>query len=326
MSTERYTVSGAPNFAYELCLRQSVPSDGLDLSGWELAFCGAEPIRASTVERFTAKLAPHGFQPRAFYACYGLAEATLLVTANARGSGATITAVDRAQQRRDVVAPTSDQDELRLVACGGPVDGMELLIVDPAERRALPSGSVGEIWLRGANVAVGYWRRPEETARDFGATLATAPPGGVTGPYLRTGDRGVVIDGQLYVAGRIKDMMIFHGQNHYPQDIEETVDRCHKALRAGCGAAFSVQHDGEERLVVVYELVEGAEATPDISTAVARAIWEDHGIPLFALSLIRKSTVPKTSSGKIMRSATRAAFQGGTLSAVASWTDLKEQR
>ncbi|HEY2737905.1 MAG TPA: fatty acyl-AMP ligase, partial [Thermoanaerobaculia bacterium] len=262
----RGTTSGGPNFAYDLCVRGVGPEvrAGLDLSSWSVAFNGAEPVRAETLRRFAEAFAPCGFRRAAFVPCYGLAEATLLVTA-ARG------AAD---------APP--------VSCGAPSGG-EVLVVDESGR-ACAEGVVGEIWVAGPSVAAGYWNRPDETHATFGATLREGhePPL----RYLRTGDLGFERGGELVITGRLKDLIILRGRNLYPQDIERTAEQAHPALRAGGGAAFSVEEQGEERLIVVYEV----ERHPggdlgEIADSVRRAIAEEHGVRVAGVALLRTGTV-----------------------------------
>ncbi|HVR98103.1 MAG TPA: fatty acyl-AMP ligase, partial [Thermoanaerobaculia bacterium] len=236
------TTSGGPNFAWDLCVRKVSPEQrrDLDLSRWEVAFNGAEPVRAETLAAFSATFAGCGFRPGAFYPCYGLAEATLMVSGGRPGE-------ERAVRRQRV-------------SCGPALAGQELAIVDPATGERRGAGEVGEIWLAGPSVVAGYWRRPEETAAAFGARLKDG-----SGPFLRTGDLGFLEDGELFIAGRLKDLIILRGRNHYPQDIEATAMASHPELGGGLAAAFPVERDGEERLVVVLEI--GRRSTLDVETA-----------------------------------------------------------
>ncbi len=299
-------VSGGPNFAYDLCARKVREEDlaALDLSGWRLAFNGAEPVRAETMDRFAAAFAPAGFRRSAFYPCYGLAEATLFVSGGFVGEAAGEAAGGRAP-----------------VASGRPAEGQEVAVVDPETLRPLADGEVGEIWVRGASVTRGYWSRPEETGSTFGARIAGQEGAEGEAPFLRTGDLGFLRGGELYVAGRRKDLIILRGRNLYPQDVELTVEKSHPALRPGCGAAFSIEVDGEERLVVVQELRrEARDADPaEVLEAMRRAVAEEHEAQLRAAVLIRTATLPKTSSGKVRRQACREAFLNGGLAVVAAW-------
>jgi acyl-CoA synthetase (AMP-forming)/AMP-acid ligase II/aryl carrier-like protein len=315
ISRYRATHSGAPNFAFDLCVRKVAPEqrEGLDLSCWRYAFNAAEPVRAETLERFAQHFAPCGLQRQALRPLYGLAEATLLVTGGQQGSPLKSLTVDgaalAAHRLREVSEGTPGAR--RLVGLGRSWLDQRLTIVDPATRLRLAPGQVGEIWLSGASVAQGYWNRPEETEHTFRATRE----GVGDGPWLRTGDLGFLHDGELFVTGRLKDLIIVRGRNHYPQDLERTVEESHPTLRPGCGAAFAVDTGQEEQLVIVQELHRLHEATPleEVAAAARSAVASAHGIPLDTLVLIRHGTLPKTSSGKVQRSACRGAFLAGTL-------------
>jgi acyl-CoA synthetase (AMP-forming)/AMP-acid ligase II len=293
------TYSGGPDFAYALCTAK-VPEEAieaLDLRSWRIAFCGAEPIRTDTASSFAARFAPAGFSPRAFLPGYGLAESTLIVSG----------------RRPDEVVrlECGDDSEAPFVCLGGPVDGMSVAVVDPATSRVLPDRAVGEIWVGGDSVCAGYWGRPEESASTFDAASPDLP-----WPALRTGDLGFQVDGELYVCGRIKDLIIIRGQNHYPQDIERTVHEVDSVLRSGCGAAFTVQGPaGDDQLVVVQEADGALDADEErrLRTDVQRAVSAGHSLDLHSLVLIAPKTIPKTSSGKIRRHATRAAYLSGEL-------------
>ncbi len=311
------TTSGGPNFAYDLCVRR-VPAEereGLDLSSWRVAFSGAEPVRAETLERFAAAFAGSGFRRNSFYPCYGLAEATLFVSGGTSGSGFRAAAVDAAALERHEAVPASAASPARdLVACGRAWEGQRIAVVDPATGAELPPGRIGEIWVSGPSVALGYWNRPEQTAQDFGAALA----GEVAGPrFLRTGDLGFERGGELFVTGRLKDLVILRGRNHYPQDLELTAERAHPGLRSAGAAAFAIDLDGEERLALVCEVERRPGATvEEIAGAARRAIVEEHEVQVERIVLVRAGTIPKTSSGKIQRHACRAALLGGTLEVV----------
>ncbi|HLE83323.1 MAG TPA: condensation domain-containing protein, partial [Thermoanaerobaculia bacterium] len=331
ISRHRATVSGGPSFAYELAARKAAADPALDLSSWAVAFNGAEPIRADTLERFARAFAPCGFRREAFYPCYGLAEGTLFVTGAERGAGAAVAGFSGGELAgHRAVRREAGDDRRALVASGRSPAGQRLVVVEPETGAPCPPGTVGEIWVAGPSVARGYWRRPEETARAFGARL----PGG-EGPYLRTGDLGfldAVEGGLLFVTGRIKDLMILRGRNVYPQDIEATVEGAHPALRPGGSAAFSIDLEGgagaggEEGLVVVQEVRREAlrEGFPAVAAAAAaavrRAVAEEHEARLHALVLSRPATLPKTSSGKVRRHAARAAYLGGTLDTLWRWS------
>lgn len=321
MSRYRGTTTGGPNFAFELCVNKFRPreADGLDLSNWRIAMTGAEPVRAETLERFTTTFAPFGLRSDVWFPCYGLAEATLGVTGEphlgTRWSDARFSAHDL-EQNRAALARTPAEPARRLVACGRAPEGSEVVIADPHTFDELPLGRVGEVWVRGPSIAQGYWNRPDETTATFHARLAD----GGRGPFLRTGDLGFFHDGQLYLAGRLKDLLIFAGRNLYPQDIEQTVSASHPALKADGGAAFALECDGQERLVVVQEVVRPAKYDLDaLATAVRQAIEGEHQVPLHALVLIKPGTLPKTSSGKVQRGGTRQRFLDRQLDEVRQW-------
>jgi amino acid adenylation domain-containing protein len=320
ISTLRATVSGGPDFAYALCTRMVTPSEcaTLDLSTWEVAFTGAEPIRAETLERFADTFRASGFRPEAFRACYGLAESTLFVTASPGSAGSPRAKyVSAAALERGQIAPAAGQERVRaVVGCGRTALDGRLLIVDPAACVECPPGQVGEIWVAGTSVAQGYWGRPLETESTFRASLSD----GRGGAYLRTGDLGFCDEGQVFVTGRLKDLIIIRGRNHYPQDIEFTVERSNPALRPGCGAACSIEVEGEERLLVVQEVDrQHRDADPEhVIAAVRTAVARDHELQVYAVVLLRHGALPRTSSGKVQRHACRAAFLAGTLEAVAS--------
>ena len=312
----RADTSGGPNFAYDLCVRK-VSSDErsrLDLRSWELAFCGAEPVREATFQRFLGAFEPHGFSRSAFYPCYGLAEATLLVAGGERGVPRDVFSVSASALDRGEVVPAPDgaDDRRTLVSCGKPAVTEEVRIVDPKGCTLVPSGRVGEIWVRGPAVASGYWGRGDDDRAVFDAHLADTGEG----PFLRTGDLGFFHDGRLYIAGRCKDVIILGGRNLFPQDIEATVEAAEPAVRKGCCAAFSVERDGEERLVIVAEHTASAnQPVQDVVRAIKRAVAEQHQVAAFAVVLVAKGTIPKTSSGKLERWACREAWATGALEA-----------
>ncbi|HEX2570264.1 MAG TPA: amino acid adenylation domain-containing protein, partial [Polyangia bacterium] len=315
------TISGGPNFAYDLCVRKipAAEREGLDLGSWEVAFCGAEPVRGETLARFAAAFGGRGFRRAALYPCYGLAEATLMVTGGERLALPVERTVDAAALEAGRVEPAAQGAARALVGCGQPMPGHTLVIAHPDTRVPCAPGEVGEIWVAGPSVAQGYWRRPEATAQAFGARLDDGQ-----GPFLRTGDLGVVADGALYVTGRLKDLIILRGRNLYPQDLELTVETCHAALRPGCGAAFSVEVNGEEQLVVVHEveprrLSDAGVSLTELVRRVRQRVTEAHEVAPWAVVLVEAGRVPKTSSGKVQRHACRAAFLGGHLEALARW-------
>src|ERR1044072_7725154 len=239
ISHYRATTSGGPNFAYELCIRRINESQRaeLDLSSWSVAFNGAEPVREHTLKRFSEFFAPCGFSPRSFRPCYGLAEATLLVSGQERG-GSLIKSFDSGALEKDLVRQVqAGGDNARmLVSCGAALPDQRIVIVDRDTLRECPADKVGEVWVSGPSVARGYWSRPEETEQTFKAYLSDTGEG----PFLRTGDLGFLREGELFITGRLKDLIIIRGLNHYPQDIELTVQNSHPALRPDSGAAFSI--------------------------------------------------------------------------------------
>ncbi|MDQ3761958.1 MAG: fatty acyl-AMP ligase [Actinomycetota bacterium] len=317
ISRYRATMSVAPNFAYDLCVRRIPAQDRaeLDLSSWRVALSGAEPIRASTMEAFAEAFARSGFDRNALVAGYGLAEITLIACGGTPGAYPTTIVVESAALQQGRIVEGIDQV---LIGVGKPQLHRRVEIVDPVTCKVVEHGTVGEIWLAGEDMAAGYWRRPDETERVFGARLA----GSGDGPFLRTGDLGVLQDGELYITGRIKDLIIVGGLNHYPQDIELTVESVHAWIRCGCVAVFSRDHDGREQVVVVAEVqrplgATGADAVvPDLDAlagSVRVAISAAHGIQVDDIIFVAPGSVPKTSSGKLQRAACRAHYERGEL-------------
>jgi acyl-CoA synthetase (AMP-forming)/AMP-acid ligase II len=310
----RADTSGGPNFAYDLCVQRLTPAQraGLDLSHWSVAAIGSEPISPATMERFAEAFGPCGFRPEAFVPCYGLAEATLLVTSGPKAAAPVVRAFDSAGLEAGSAIPAGPGSLARTLAgCGHPWLGQEVRIIDPEARVRCPDGRVGEVWVRGPSVARGYWGRPEETERTFRARLADSGDG----PYLRTGDLGVLVDGELFVTGRLKDVIIVRGRNHYPQDVEATVQAVHPGLRPGCGAVFEETRGGRPGVVVMQELdrrhrgLDVRRLTADIRQAVA----ERHDLQVHDVRLLEPGGVPKTSSGKVRRQACRAAYASDQL-------------
>ncbi|HXO19478.1 MAG TPA: amino acid adenylation domain-containing protein, partial [Thermoanaerobaculia bacterium] len=315
ISRYRATISGGPDFAYALCVERSSPEQRreLDLSCWEVAFNGAEPVRAATLDRFTAAFAPHGFRREAFQPCYGLAEATLLVAGGGGAPRVLTLAAGPLARHRVVPLEPGQPDARQLVGCGHTQGGQRLTIVDPETLAPSAGGVVGEIWVGGRSVALGYWGRSEESRETFGACIA----GSGEGPFLRTGDLGFLADGELFVTGRIKDLVILRGRNHYPQDIEVTAARSHPALRPGCCAAFAVDGTAGEELVVVQEIARHRETDAAAAAEAIRAeIVAEHDVAPADVVLVPAGTIPKTSSGKIQRAACRRRYLAGTLEVV----------
>jgi len=317
ISRYRAHTSGGPDFAYDLCVKRVTGEQkaGLDLSCWKVAAVGSEPVRAETLEKFAAAFAGCGFRREAFYPCYGLAEGTLFVTGGRKAEPPVTRDVDAAAlEHGRAEPPPPGAARQTLVGCGRTWPGTEVRIVDPDTRVELPERRVGEIWVRGGSVARGYWNRPDETADAFGGRLAGGEPDNGQ-PYLRTGDLGFLDGGELFVTGRLKDVIIVRGRNHYPHDIEATVQSCHKGLRPGCAAAFETVRDGQVRVVVAQEVDRGCRDL-DVSRVtgdVRQALAERHELQLHELVLLKFGTVPKTSSGKVRRRACRARYEAGTL-------------
>lgn len=307
--------SGGPNFAYDLCVRRITPEqrDRLDLSSWKLAYVGAEPVRVETLRAFADYFAPCGFDAAALTPCYGLAESTLMVASMTRADPPCICSFD-ARNLATAGALVSESRELsasKLCSSGRPVQ--QVLIVDPETRSSCAPGRVGEIWVAGLSVAKGYWNRPVETAASLRAQLADG-----TGSFLRTGDLGFMIDGQLFVTGRIKDLIIVDGQNHYPQDLEQVAANAHEELYGNDCVAFSVPDERAEALVLVVGVTPGAvEIANEIRRAVRGAVAAAHDIVPRDIVLVRRGSIARTSSGKLRRHACRKAYLSSALDTIA---------
>jgi acyl-CoA synthetase (AMP-forming)/AMP-acid ligase II len=316
----RAALTSSPNFAFDLCVSRLQPGmmRGVDLSSWQLALNGAEPVQADTIERFTRAFAPYGFNPGTMYPGYGLAEATLLVSGGRRGAEPVRRRVSRDALRNNLVmAPRDEIDAQWVVASGRCVPGARIAIVHPETSRQVRVLSLGEVLVSGPSIARGYWHDPEATAATFEARIA----GGNGESWLRTGDLGFLDpDGALYLTGRIKDLIIIRGMNHYPQDIERTVQDSHPALRRDCGAAFSVPDEtGAERLVVVQEVERTQRMHLDIEPllrTIREAVTTAYEISVHSITLIRPASLPKTTSGKIQRSVARRLWLANGLDVV----------
>jgi len=312
------TSGAAPNFAYEI-LAQKIKSDkseNLDLSTWVCAVNSSESIHPDTIGKFSKAFEPYGFNKKAFVQCYGLAEATLILTASRINELPNKLHVKNSEILKNIVMP-AEPDEVNtreLVSCGKTYAGQELVIVDPNNRNKCSENEIGEIWIKGPSVTRGYWNNPEETQRIFHAYMSDTDDG----PYLRTGDLGFIKDEKLYITGRLKDIIIVCGQNHYPQDIEFTVSESHESLRKGCTAAFSFDQGDIEKLIVVQEVKQkyvNSVKIDEVIDEIRKAISIHHGIPVYAIILIHPRTIFKTSSGKIQRTACKAAmkFNGSSI-------------
>ena len=353
ISKYKATTSGGPNFGYDIVCRKITPEQlaKLDLSSWDVAVSGAEPVRADTIERFARTFAPCGFRQEAFYPCYGMAESTLIITGGVKSQLPIFHTVDKiALGQNQIININQEQQEaIDLVGVGKPLSEQKVVIVDPQTGKKCLVNQVGEIWVSGPSVAQGYWQYPEKTEQTFSAyTIDTEE-----GPFLRTGDLGFLReDGELFITGRLKDVIIIRGRNHYPQDIEKTVEQSYPAFIPNRSAAFSLEMDGQEKLVVVVEVERrfekwykneeenekrrqeiqkqfnrrkehidpGFEIELDrpleIDTAlgnIRQAVAKNHGLQVYAVLLIRVGSIPKTSSGKIQRYACRQGFLNGDL-------------
>lgn len=310
ISKYKATVSGGPNFAYELCVRRVTDEQlsELDLSSWELAFCGAEPIRKEATDAFTEKFAKCGFRKEAFYPCYGLAEATLMVSGPKKMSSLQECTIDSDKlEKEGLIEQVFDKSgrTRTYIGCGTQASLHEIKIVNPETFEECKEGTVGEIWFNGPSNALGYWQNSKATEESFRAKIK-----GSEKNYMRTGDLGFVLQDHLYIAGRIKDLIIFRGRNYYPQDIELTVEKSHESLKAGACAAFTLNDETGEKLVIVQELQRGIKNIDlnEVITNIKAKVFEEHGISPHAISLISTNSIPLTSSGKIQRHAARTKF------------------
>jgi acyl-CoA synthetase (AMP-forming)/AMP-acid ligase II len=313
ISDYRGTITAAPNFAYDLIVRRVTPEQlaGLDLSAWEVALNGAEPVRRRTVERFTNALAPAGFAPSAMRPAYGMAEVTLMATFSMGGPRYLDADVDSLERNQYVPARGR---AIALMSSGAPAPGVEVRIVDSETRRELPEGDVGEIWLRSASVASGYYNRPAETEEQFRAQTSDGE-----GPFLRTGDLGLLHGSELYVTGRLKDLLIANGRNLYPQDIEESVQDVHPAVAGSRGCAVSVDVDDAERLVLIQAIkaeLLGGMSCGELAAAVKTTVARDFEIPAPIVVFVNRAGIHLTTSGKVQRASMRDAFLKGELTDV----------
>lgn len=325
ISKYRIYYSAAPNFAYDMCFRKIKAEDmeGLDLTCWKIAANGAEPIRASTLKDFYHAFSAYGLAYSSISPGFGMAEATLVVSWRQKGEIPVIRSITRLSliSGNVIAAKTTDPDKMEVVGCGKSYDLQEIIIVDPQTLLRCSDNQVGEVWVKGPSVAKGYWKRQEETLTTFCAYTA----GEQDGPYLRTGDLGFMDDGELYITGRMKDLLIFRGKNHYPQDIELTVTEAHSALNGQTIAAFSLYSEGEERLVVAcevdrhYKPIMSVDSdqhngsklyvrSSEIVDAVRKSVADIHQLQLYDLLLVKRGSIPITSSGKIQRHASKIAY------------------
>jgi acyl-CoA synthetase (AMP-forming)/AMP-acid ligase II len=322
----RAEVACSPNFGFDLCVSRyrADQMHDVDLSSWKVALNGAEPVHAETIKRFSENFVSHGFDPGAVFPAYGMAEATLLIAGGQRGAGHVTQAVSRSGlQAHAVRAPLDATDIQTLVGCGRALLNERIAIVEPESSVRLPAGQVGEVWASGPNIARSYWRNAEATKIGLNAAIAGEDDGT---NWLRTGDLGFLDEtGELFITGRIKDLVIIRGINHYPQDIEHTVQSLHPALRQNCGAAFSVADErGEETLVIVQEIerTERNRIDLDEMTGLIReGVTDEHELFARHIVLIRPGTLPKTTSGKVQRSLTRRLWRKRRLEVLTAKAD-----
>ncbi|MFJ4651976.1 fatty acyl-AMP ligase [Nocardia sp. NPDC088792] len=309
ISGKANVVAGGPNLAYALCSKRVSRAEAaqLDLSGWRVAFVGAEPIDPDILRKFSDAFAVSGFRPESFVPMYGLAESTLYVSGGRPGAGAR----SRCFSVTDLEGGAAiELPRGRELLSTGPVDPELLAVVDPETRRRCPANLVGEIWLRGASIAAGYWNKPAENERAFAAQI----PGEDGERYLRTGDLGFVSDGELYVSGRIKELMIVHGRNIFPQDIERTIVSGHPMLRPGGCAVFAASIDNEDRVLVVQELTDVSEEEREaLAGSIRDIVSRTHAISLHRVVFVGKGEVPKTTSGKIQRQRLREQYSSAAV-------------
>lgn len=304
ISQHTNTTAGGPNLAYGICAERvsAAEAEQLDLSQWNVAFVGAEPVNPTVLETFAEKFAASGFRRESFFPGYGLAEATLYVSGGPAGSGLRTCSFSSADLETGLVVEKPDGREL---VDYGPVQAGAAAIVDPATMRRVEPGRVGEIWLSGASIASGYWNKPEESTRTFAAEIAAES--GTS--YLRTGDLGFTVDDHLFICGRLKEVMIINGRNLFPQDVEWTIESTHPTLRRGGCAALSIEIAGEERLVVVQELdADNTEDSAALEESIRSAISRDHAVALYRVIFVGRGQVLKTTSGKIRRSHLRHLY------------------
>ncbi len=332
ISHYRGTTSGGPNFAYDLCLRKFKPEHNLDLdlSSWNLAFNGAEPINYQTLENFATTFASYGFSAKAFYPCYGMAEATLIVSGGIKNSSVntkTVLAQDLEQNKVTIINST-EPNSRTLVSCGHSLPDQKIIIVEPDTLTLCQPGKIGEIWVAGTSIARGYWNQSQTLENDFNASM----PDFIEDSFLRTGDLGFIEDGELYVTGRIKDIIIIKGRNHYPQDIERTVENSNSCIRPYCTASFSINLQGEEKLIILAEverrywdrvknkikypeadLKTSKDTINEIIRSIRRHVSQQHDLQVHSILLLKPGSIPKTSSGKIQRHVCRSHFLNGSL-------------
>src|ERR1700723_2382909 len=324
ITTYRATATAAPNFAYDYCLRAGRLSkeslEDCDLSSLRVLMCAAEPVKPDTYTRFLEAFQPYGLKSESFYAAYGLAENTLAVSLGGRN----IVSVNKRALALGKARLTTEVSEIgaatQVVSCGTPLPGLDVKIVDPEQHVALKPGLIGEIWIAGSGKCLGYWNNPELTRRQFHARLVDDSP--YDDGYLRTGDMGFFHNGQLFVCGRIKDMIILRGQNYYPQDIEDVVEKASGLIRTHCVAAFQIHEHSEPALAIVAE-VKNPKALPD-ARKIAAAVRNYLNVEVALISFIAPRAIPRTSSGKIMRHKTKHMWLEGQFTVLSEFSREKD--
>jgi acyl-CoA synthetase (AMP-forming)/AMP-acid ligase II len=319
ISKYQATTSGAPNFAYDLLCDRVTAAEvaQLNLSSWQVAFCGAEPVQKITLDEFNLKFASCGFESTAFYPCYGMAEATLMITGGDRAKYPQIKYLDEIalEQNKIVIADRLKPGTKSFISAGHPwLDG-KISIVDPLTLTECNPEQIGEIWYSGSNVGQGYWQLREQTQQTFQANLQGTQ-------YLRTGDLGFISDGELYITGRLHDVLVFWGLNHYPQHIEQTIEQSHLGLKPNCGAAFSIEVEGKPRLVVVQEIERTQRKSlvmEEVVEAIRWQVFQQHFIDIYGIVLLLPGRIPKTSSGKVQRAKCKAMFLDHSLEIWQEW-------
>ncbi|MCT7979845.1 AMP-binding protein [Laspinema olomoucense] len=315
ISHYRATHSQAPNFAYAYCLQRITPEPAtLDLSHWQAAGNAAEPINPQVLEQFCQRFQPWGFRPQTFAPAYGLAEATLLVTTSRKSPSPVCCTVSQEALSQNRFVETAIGQ--KLAGSGRLLDNSQVAIVHPDTLTRCQPDEIGEIWVASAGVARGYWQRPDVTKDTFHAYLNDTGEG----PFLRTGDLGAIHNGELFVTGRLKDLIIVRGENYYPQDIEWVAEKSHPALRPGYGAAFAVDVDGVEQLVIAFEVASKTPNLNEIVDAIRSALAEQFELSVYGVVLLKRGSILKTSSGKIQRQACRKAFLVGSWETLVTWT------
>jgi acyl-CoA synthetase (AMP-forming)/AMP-acid ligase II len=321
ISHYKATTSGGPNFAYDLAYSKitSEQKASLDLSSWDLAFTGAEAVKAHTLKRFTSAFEPCGFRKKAFYPCYGMAEATLMVSGGIKSLPPVVNLFDKKALEQSRLAKLSKSREEKgnkeLVSNGRNLSEQKIVIVNPETLHQCQDDEVGEIWVLGSSIAQGYWNKQDKTEETFHAYVANTGEG----PFLRTGDIGFFKKDELFIAGRLKDLIIIRGKNYYPQDIESTVEKSHQALCPSCGAAFTVEINGSEKLVVIQEVERSYLKNlnvEEVLDSIQQSVVVHHGLHIFATILIKPASIPKTTSGKVQRYLCRSLFLSKNLNIV----------